>query len=115
VLTTACTRLGCLARFQRFHAHCGQLCSAGSHAATAQRVKPTVSAPRANADATVPYSFALWFAGFARQGPGCGRASRLRRHVIETATGARDGLQLRGAAAVGPGAQGGLAGGGGRR
>jgi hypothetical protein len=31
--------------------------------------------------------FALWFAGFAQQGPGCRRSSRLRRHVIETATG----------------------------
>ena len=29
--------------------------------------------------------FALWFVGFAQQGPGCGRASRLRQHVIETA------------------------------
>jgi len=38
----ACTRLRYLARFQRFHAHCSYLCSEGSHAATAQRVKPTV-------------------------------------------------------------------------
>lgn len=41
-LTTACTRLGYLARFRLLHAHCGQLCSEGSHAATTQRVKPTV-------------------------------------------------------------------------
>jgi hypothetical protein len=40
--------------------------------------------------------FALWFAGFAQQGPGCGRASRLRRHVIKTATGRETVFNCRG-------------------
>jgi hypothetical protein len=72
------------------------LLAKGLSTQSARRLMLVVSAPPKSADATIRYSFALWFAGFARQGPGCRQSSRPRRHVIETATGARDGLQLRG-------------------